>query len=312
VKSAEIKMFDQRVVKEKSKKSMILLLMALPFVILVFMFNYVPLFGWIYAFFDYKPGIPLSSSPFVGLKFFELILHDGGDMARVVKNTLAMGLLGILCSPLPVIFAIMLNEVKHKYFRKLVQTAATFPNFISWVIVFSLSFSIFSSEGLFNGIMTSLGLIDKPTNLLGNADAVWYFQTALLIWKSLGWTSVIYLAAITGIDAEIYEAGKMDGASRLKLIWHVTVPGIMPTFIVLLLLSVSNILTIGFDQYYAFKNPLVADNIEVLDLYVYRIGIATNDYSYATAIGIAKTFVGIILLFSVNLFAKKVRGQSIV
>lgn len=309
---AAVRHSQKKIEVKSNRKSIALLGMALPFVILVFMFNYVPLFGWVYAFFDYKPGIPLADSKFVGLKFFELIVNDGGDMARVLKNTLAMGLLGILCSPLPVLFAIMLNEVKPKFFRKFVQTAATFPNFISWVIVFSLSFSIFSNEGLFNRVMLSLGVIDEPTNILGNLGAVWYFQTALLIWKSLGWTSVIYLAAIAGIDSEIYEAGKMDGAGRLKLIWHVTVPGLMPTFIVLLLLSVSNILTIGFDQYYAFKNPLVADNIEVLDLYVYRIGIATNDYSYATAIGIAKTFVGIVLLFSVNSFAKKVRGQSIV
>lgn len=196
--------------------------------------------------------------------------------------------------------------------KKLVQVTTTIPNFVSWVIVFSLFFSIFSTQGMFNTLMINLGLLQSPTNILGNADAVWLFQTALGLWKSLGWGSIIYLAAITGIDEELYAAVKVDGAGRFRSILHVTVPGLLPTFVVLLLLSVSTILGKSFEQYFVFKNPMVLDNIEVLDLYVYRIGLTTNDYSYAVAIGILKSLVSVVLLFTANNAAKRIRGQSII
>lgn len=291
---------------------MILLLMAIPFVLFVFAFSYVPLSGWILAFFDYEPGIALSHTQFVGLKFFELMLHDNGNMFRVLRNTLVMSFLYILCSPLPVLFAIMLTEVPSKAFRKLVQTTTTLPNFISWIIVYSLAFSIFSSDGLLNRVLISWGIIHAPTNILGNGSAVWLFQTALGVWKSLGWNAIIYLAAIAGIDSELYDAASVDGAGRFSRIIHVTIPGISSTFFVLLLLSVSNLLSLGLDQYLVFYNSMVADRIEVIDYYVYRIGLLTNDYSYATAIGIFKTVVSIALLFSINGVSKKIRGESLI
>ncbi|MFD0712076.1 ABC transporter permease [Paenibacillus sp. GCM10027626] len=295
-----------------TKSKLSLLLMALPFIVLVFLFNYLPLFGWVYVFFDYKPGIPLSQTPFVGLKFFELTLNDGGELLNVLKNTLAMSFLGLLTSPLPLIFAILLSEVKNKTFQKIVQTTTTLPNFISWFIVFSLFFSVFSVEGLFNTLLIKLHIISEPTNILGNGEAVWYVQTAVAVWKGLGWGAIIYLASIAGIDQELFDAAKVDGAGRFQTIMNVTVPGLMPTYIVLLLLSISNMLSNGFDQYFVFHNPLVAEKIEVLDYYVYRIGIATNDYAYATAIGMSKTVISVILLFTVNFISKRVRGQSIV
>ncbi len=295
-----------------TKSRLNLLLMAVPFLVLVFLFNYLPLFGWVYAFFDYKPGIPLSQTEFVGLKFFTLTFHDGGEMLNVLKNTLAMSFLGIVTTPLPLIFAILLSEVKNGKFKKFVQTTTTLPNFISWFIVFSLFFSIFSVEGLLNTILMKLHIISEPTNILGNREAVWYVQTAVSVWKGIGWGAIIYLAAIAGIDQELYDAAKVDGAGRFQMIMNVTVPGLMPTYIVLLLLGISNMLSNGFDQYFVFHNPLVAEKIEVIDYYVYRIGIATNDYAYATAIGISKTAVSITLLFTVNFISKKIRGESII
>jgi putative aldouronate transport system permease protein len=289
-----------------------LTLLALPFVLFTFAFAYVPLFGWVYAFFNYKPGVSLAHSKFVGLKYFILMFSGTGDMGRVMINTLAMSALGLLTSALPIIFAIMIAEVPSRRFKKLVQTTTTLPNFISWVIVYSLAFNILSTDGLLNHMLLDLHLVDKPTNILGNPDIVWYFQTALGIWKGLGWGAIIYLAAIAGIDNELYDAASVDGAGRLKKILHITLPGIAPTYFVLLLLAVSSILSVGFDQYFVFYNSLVADKIEVLDYYVYRIGLASHDYSYATAIGIAKTFVSLILLFSVNGLSKRVRGSSII
>ncbi|MEJ8306326.1 ABC transporter permease [Saccharibacillus sacchari] len=288
-----------------------LLLMALPFVVFTLAFSYVPLFGWIYAFFDYRPGIPLSQTPFIGIQNFANMLDDP-RMGPVLINTLALSLLSILTAPIPLLFAIMLSEVKTEWFKRLVQTVSTLPNYISWIIVFSLAFSMFSTEGAVNSIMMKMGIPGTPVDVLGNYDRVWTVQTLLLLWKSVGWSAIIYLAAIVGIDAEQYDAAKVDGAGRFRMIWHITIPSIMPTFIVLLLLSVSNLLSAGFEQYLVFSNVMIADRIEVLDLYVYRLGLVTGDYSYSTAVGIFKTLISLLLLFGVNALSKKVRGQSIV
>lgn len=300
------------IIRPRSKKKRYQLLwMALPFFVLVIMFNYMPLFGWVYSLFNYKPGIPLFKCDFVGLKYFKLFLTDRYDMHRVMKNTITFALIGYVISPLPMIFAIMLNEVRCRPYKKFVQTISTMPNFVSWVIVYSIMFSIFSTDGLLNDWLFSLGLIEKPTNVLADAGAVYWFQTALGQWKSLGWSSIIYLAAISGIDQEMYEAANIDGATRLQSIWYITVPSLMPTFIVLLLLSIGNFVSVGFDQYFVFKNNVNAANIEVLDVYVYRIGLMNTDYSYGVAIGIMKSFVSIVLLFFANFLSKKVRGASI-
>lgn len=300
-----------------NKGRFILLLMALPFVLMIFLFSYVPIFGWTFSFFDFKPGIPLSKTPFVGLKYFFLIGEYKGDVLRVLRNTLALGFLGILTTPFPVIFAVMLNEIGFQKFKKAVQTLTTIPYFISWVIVYGIAHAFFASEGLFNNLFSQAGLEGLTVNILGNADIVWVFQTCMSVWKNLGWSAIIYLAAIAGIDEELYSAAKVDGAGRFRRILHVTIPGIAQTYIVLLLLSISGLLSVGnlfstgFEQYFVFRNPMVLDNIEVLDLYTYKIGLVTNDYSFATAIGILKTLVSVVLLFTVNGLSKRIRGQSI-
>ncbi|HOJ10620.1 MAG TPA: ABC transporter permease subunit [Clostridiales bacterium] len=289
-----------------------LTLLALPFVIFVFVFCYLPLFGWSFAFFDYKPGLSLSQAEYVGLKYFKYIFSYNKDMIRVLKNTLAMSFMSLATSVLPVIFAILLNELRNLRFKKFIQSFVTLPHFISWVIAYSLCFAIFSTNGMYNNLMQVLNITDKPNTVLSNSNYVWTFMTTLDIWKGLGWGTIIYLAAIAGIDAELYEAAIIDGAGRFRCIWHITVPNLMETYIVLLLLSVGNLLSIGLDKYLNFKNPLNASKIEALDLYIYRIGLMTHDYSFATAIGIAKSLVSIVLLFTVNKLARKVRGESII
>ncbi|MBB6635903.1 ABC transporter permease [Cohnella thailandensis] len=288
-----------------------LLLMASPFVLFAFAFSYVPLFGWIYAFFDYHPGIPLNRTEFIGIQNFRDMFSDP-RMGPVLINTLALSFLSILTAPIPMLFAVMVSEVKSGWFKRLVQTVSTLPHYISWIIVYALAFSMFSTEGAVNTIFSHLGISDTPVNVLGNYDRVWTVQTLLLLWKGVGWSAIIYLAAIVSIDSEQYDAAKVDGAGRLRTIWHITVPSIMPTFIVLLLLSISNLLSAGFEQYLVFNNVLVADRIEVLDLYVYRLGLVTGDYSYSTAVGMFKSVISILLLFTVNFLSKKFRGQGIV
>jgi len=275
------------------------------------MFAYVPLFGWAYSLFDFKPGIPLSNTAFVGFDNFVKIIQQNKDVIRVLRNSLAMSGLGLLVSPLPIIFAIMMNEVTFKPFRKIVQTMTTLPNYISWIVIFGLAFSLFSNNGLVNTFLRNFGFESSPTGIMGSVRHVWYFQTALAVWKSLGWGTIIYLASIMGIDTEQYEAAKIDGASRWKCILYITIPGVLPTYFVLLLLAISNILNNGFDQFFVFSNPLVAERIEVLDFYVYKLAFVIKDFPYSIAIGIIKSLIGIILLFSANLFSRRIRGHSI-
>lgn len=293
------------------RKNYKLLLMILPFLIIIFMFCYIPLMGWLISFFDYKAGVPLFETEFVGLKYFRLMAKDYKEVLLVLRNTLVMSGLYLACAPLPMIVAILLNEVRSSKFRRAAQTVTTIPNFISWVIVFSMAYALFSYDGTINGLMAKFGYTGEATSVLTNSDVAWFFQLALSTWKSLGWNTIIYLAALAGIDNELYDAASVDGAGRFKRVLHVTIPGLMPTFIVLLLLSVSNMLSAGFDQFFIFKNPIVADKLEVLDVYIYRLGILNNDFSYATAMGLLKTFVSVTLLGSVNLISKKVRGNSI-
>lgn len=295
------------------KKRYKLLFMAVPFMIIVVMFHYMPLVGWFYTLFDYVPGVPLLQCDFVGLKYFKMVLTDVNTL-RVLKNTMIFGTIGILLSPLPLLFAITLNEVKCSPIRRLVQTFTTLPNFISWVIIFSLAFAMFASDGLVNGVLSALGKeVDPSTayNVMADGKAVYWFQSALVLWKSLGWSSIIYLAAITGIDQELYSAAMVDGAGRFRCALHVTIPAMAETYFVLLVLSIGNFLNTGFQQYLLFKNPMTGPNIEVIDLYVYRIGLEMSDYSYGIAIGIMKFVVSVSLLIFANLLSKRVRGKTI-
>lgn len=295
----------------KPRKDYKLLYYALPFMIIVLLFNYIPIFGWIYAFFDYIPGVKLNDSEFVGLEYFKLIFTDA-NVWRSLTNTFVFAILGILFSPLPMFFAILLNEVKNGPVRKIVQTFTTLPNFISWVIIFSLAFTLFSSDGLITTMLLKIGIGTEGQNLLGNGNAVYIFQSLLGLWKGLGWSSIIYLAAIAGIDQEQYEAARVDGAGYFRCAIHITMPAMIGTFVVLFILNIGNFLNTGYEQYLLFKNSMTADNIEVLDLYAYRIGLENMDYSYGVAISIIKSVVSVILVTFANLVAKKARGSAVV
>ena len=297
--------------KKMTGRKWTLLLLAAPFVVYMIIFCYIPLAGWALAFLDYKPGIPLNQTPFVGLDNFRYIFEFGSDIVNALRNTLAMFGLNLLTSPLPVVFAILLTEVPSRRFQRFVQTVTTIPNFISWVIVFSLAFAMFSTYGAVNTVLGALGISNKPVNVLANPDIVWYFQCALGIWKGLGWSSIVYFAAITGVDTELYDAATVDGANRFQRIWYITVPSVSETYIVLLL-SVCNFLSSGLDQYLVFYNALVAEKMEVLDYFIYRIGLQQADYSFGTAVGILKSGISIGMLFGVNALAKKIRGNSII
>ncbi|MBR1638080.1 MAG: sugar ABC transporter permease [Treponema sp.] len=294
-----------------------LFLMLLPFLLLVFIFSYLPLWGWRYAFFDYNAGDTLSMDKWVGLKWFKAPFENAAtrsDILRVLRNTLVMSGLGIATSWLPMIFAIFLSEIKNTQARKVIQTLTTIPNFISWVLVYAIAFCIFGTEGFISSLMVNSGIWEKGVNMLMGEHLIWVKMWLWGTWKGLGWSAIMYIAAISGIDQQLYEAATVDGAGRFQKIWHITIPELFPTYIVLLILSVSNILSNGMDQYLVFKNPTNKNPIEVLDLYVYQLSFGQTSNSnipFSTVVSMFKSLVSVILLFITNKISKWVRGSSI-
>ena len=298
--------------KKKKKKSLLLMLLVLPFIIQVAVFNYFPLWAWIMAVIDYKPGVPIMQSNFVGFKYFIQLFSGGSEFLIVVRNTIALGFLSFLAIPLAILLSIFITECKGSKFKRFAQTVSALPNFISWVIIFSIFFNLLAvDDGLINVLLIKIGIIHEGINFLGTASYVWPLQTLISIWKTVGWTAIIFLSAIAGIDSELYQAASIDGANRLQRNYYITIPGIMPTIMVIMLLSVSSILSQGFEQYFMFHNGLVHSSIEIIDTYAYRKGIAMGDFSFATAVSVFKTVVSILLLVFVNMFSKKTTGQSI-
>ncbi len=293
-----------------------LFLMFLPFLILAFIFSYLPLYGWRYAFFDYKSGPgSLSVKDFVGFKWFKSLVENPmtrSDIVRVMKNTLIMSGLGIATSWFAMAFAIFLSEIKNGVFRRIVQVFTTIPNFISWVLVYAIAFAIFSNEGFANNILTQItGVVHNRLYL--QEDTMLYLKMLLWgIWKGIGWSAIIYIAGISSIDQQLYEAATVDGAGRFQKMWHVTLPGLLPTYSVMLLLSVAGILSNGMDHYLVFSNAYTKQTLEVLDLYVYTLGIGAGKIPLSTVIGMLKTLVSVTLLFMANRISKTVRGESII
>lgn len=292
-----------------------LFLIFLPFAALCFVFCYLPLWGWRYAFFDYTAGGTLSADNFVGFKWFTSLFQNSAtrrDVVRVLKNTLAMSGLGIATSWCAMAFAIFLNEIKNTRFRRFVQTFTTIPNFISWVLVYAIALAIFSTDGFINTIASNLGLITEGTNYLMSDSHIWLKMLLWGMWKGIGWSAIIYIAGISGIDQQLYEAATVDGAGRFAKMWHVTLPGLLPTYCVLLLMSIAGILSNGMDQYLVFSNANNMNTIQVLDLYVYKLGIEGGNIPLSTVVGMVKSIVSVVLLFAANGISKLIRGESIV
>lgn len=306
--------------KEKPKKKKLdqgkrMFLYMLPFLLLCFAFSYFPLHGWIYSFYDYKPPLKLSQCNFMGLRWFKMIFGNPAQVRQlfiVMRNTFAMSFLNIATSVLPLFFAVFLNEIKCKWFRKMVQTLTTIPNFISWVLVYAVAFCLFSNTGMVNKVFQNLGVILKPIKFLDSDSHTYIAMLLWSTWKGLGWGAIMYLASIAGIDQEMYEAARVDGAGRFQLMRYITLPELMPTYFVMLMLSVANFLNNGMDQYFVFQNAFNKAHIQVLDLYVYNIGMTGSSLSLATAISMLKSLISVTLLMAVNGISKKIRGVSLV
>ncbi|OAB45818.1 ABC transporter permease [Paenibacillus antarcticus] len=293
-------------------KQIDLQLMVLPALALIILFSYVPMYGIMIAFQDYKVGNSFSSSPWVGFKHFAYFFNSP-DFALVMKNTIIISLLKFCIGfPAPIILALMLNEVRRMRFKRIVQTVTYLPHFMSWVIIGGLVGSILATDnGSINMLLQKLNLINEPINFLSVPE---YFKTILVstnIWKEIGFGSIVYLAAIAGVDPSSYEAASIDGASRFKQIYLITLPSIMPVVSIFMILAIGNLLSAGFEDILVLApNPALRDVSDVIDTYVIRVGVNNYRYSYATAVGLFKAVVSVGLLTMANVVAKR-SGNSL-
>lgn len=287
------------------KKQKFLIFMSLPFVIWLIIFKYLPLAGWMMAFQDYKPGKSIFNQTWVGFKHFK-VLFEEPQFYQSLQNTIAMSLLGLVFGTITSIgFALLLNEVKNARFKKAVQTISYLPHFISWVVAASIITSMLAPSGVINELLIKCHIISGPIQFMSNPSLFWGIVTSSDIWKEMGWNAIIYLAAITSIDPELYDAAKVDGASRFRQILSITLPSIKSVIIVLLIMSIGNLLNIGFEKQMLLGNPIVADKSLVIDKYALDYGIGMFRYSFGTAIGIFKSLVSIVLIVIANQLAKR-------
>ena len=287
------------------KRQKVLLIWAGIITLYGVIFYYLPLAGWAMAFQNYKPKDGILHSQFIGLEKFKMLFSDA-TFLRVIRNTLAMGLINLVVTFVTAIaFAILLNEVRNRGGKKVVQTISYLPHFLSWIVVTGILHDMLSGTGIINELLVNAHLITQPINFFAHEKYFGPIVAFANVWKETGWNAIIYLAAITSIDPSLYEAAAIDGAGRWGKIKYVTLPGIKPTIIILLLMNVGNVLNAGFEIQYLLGNGLVQNVSQTIDIYVLKWGISQGDYAIGTAAGIFKSVVSIILIVAANQIAKR-------
>lgn len=284
-------------------------LMLLPGILLLLIFNYIPMGGVLMAFQDYSPVTGFINSPWVGLKHFKTFFNSV-SFKRILRNTIVIALGKMtLTTLLAIVFAIMINEIRVKWLKKTIQTVSYLPHFMSWVILAAIVTNLFNMAGPVNAFLEKIGM--EPMNFLGKDDL---FQPLLIysdVWKGFGYSSIIYLAAITAVDPALHEAAAMDGANWWQRVWHVTLPAMLPIIILTCCLNVTGILNAGFDQIYNLYTPVVFESSDIIDTYVYRAALKEARYSFGTAIGLFKSVIGFVLMISMNELSKKFANRSV-
>ncbi len=307
---ATIQKIEEKTVKKerelwkRMKKNKWIYLMITPGLLYFFIYKYIPMSGLIISFQDYKPYLGIMGSEWVGLKHFER-LFTSADFWMILKNSLVLfGLQIFIYFPIPIVLALMLNEVRLNMYKKTIQTIVYLPHFMSWVVVVSISYVLLTMDGgIINGILQSLGL--KQINFL--LDSSWFRPMYILqiIWREAGWGTIVFLAAMAAVDPQLYEAARMDGANRFKQMWHITLPGIRSVIVILLILKIGDVLELGFEHVFLLLNSTNRHVAEIFDTYVYVAGLRQGQFSYATAVGFFKGFVGLVLVVFANWLAKK-------
>lgn len=289
-----------------------LFFMSVPFVIWLIIFSYLPIWGWSMAFQNYKLGRPFFEQEWVGLKYF---MELWGDQRfwLAFRNTLGMSVLSLISGVIfPILLALFLNELRFLRFKRAVQTVSYLPHFISWVVVANMFSKILSTDGgIVNDLLLAAGAVQEPIHFLAIPRLFWWIITAASVWKEVGWQSIIYLSAIAGIDPGLYEAATVDGCGRFRRMWHITLPGISSTIIILFIMAFGSLTQIGFEKQMLMGNAIVQDYSEVIDLYALKYGIGAARYSFGTAIGVFNSLISVTLLLLANTVFKRLRGESV-
>ena len=298
--------------KKRIKHWQLYLFLVIP-IVLVFIFNYIPMAGIQLAFKKYNMNLGIMGSPWIGFDNFKKFFRNY-QFWRLLKNTLTLSLYGMLAGfPIPIMLALLLNSMNNLNYKKFIQTVTYMPHFISTVVMVGLIIQVFNPRIGLYGIIYSAVTGNNAPDVLGSASAFPHIYVLSGVWQSMGWNSIIYMAALAGVDAELHEAAQMDGASKFQRILHIDLPSILPTAIMLLILNAGSIMNIGFEKAFLMQNNLNLRSSEVISTYVYKMGLesATGDYGYATAIGLFNSVINLILIVSVNAVSKKVTEQSL-
>lgn len=292
------------------RKDLFLYLLILPGVVYFLIFKYVPMWGVLISFQDYSAYLGFFHSDWVGLAHFERFFTNP-DFFMLFRNTMMINLLNLVFFfPLPIVLSLMMNEIRQQWFKKIIQSIVYLPHFLSWVIIVGISFLMLSkSEGVVNHLLEFAGF--ERIDFLTEPGIFWMVLTIQSIWKEVGWGTVIFLAAIAGVDVQLYEAARMDGAGRLRQMWHVTLPAIRNVIVTLLILRIGHMMDVGFEQVYLMMNGAVADVAEVFDTYVYRVGILQGEFSFSTAVGLFKSVIGLLLVIGANRLAKLLGEEGV-
>lgn len=286
--------------------------MSVPLVLYVVLFTYVPLWGWTIGFQDFKPGRSFASQHWVGFQWFHFLFSDD-SFVQVMRNTLAMSLINLVFGFVFAIgLALLLNEVRTRFVKRGVQTVSYIPHFLSWVVVSGLVASMLTTDGIVNVVLQRLGIIKDPVLWLGEPKAFWWVAGFANVWKEVGWNTIIYLAAMSAIDPNLYEAAAIDGCNRYQRMLHITLPGIRPTIVILLIISIGFLMESGFELQYLLGNGMNQDYSRSIDIYVVNYGLKLGNYALATAAGIFKSVVNIVLLLSANRIAQRLGEERLV
>jgi len=286
-------------------------LLSIPIIIWVAVFAYYPMYGILMSFFDYTPGKEIFQCNFVGIKYFKQFVTNPA-IFTLLRNTLAMsGLSLTLGFVSPIIFSLMISEIGRTRVKKIIQTVSYLPYFISWVVAGSMVHMVLSSDGILNNILNTLGLTETSISFLTKGEYYWVIYIIVNMWKSVGWSSIIYLSAMSGVDEELYQAGAIDGLGRLGMVKHITIPAIIPTIMLLWILGIGNILSAGFDYHLIIGNAATRPYWDVIDTYAYRYGVQQGFYSMGTAVSLMKSVIGLMLVFITNSISKKLTDTSI-
>ena len=289
-----------------------LLLMSVPMLLYVLLFNYYPMWGWRYAFQNLDLNTIKKGADWIGFENFAW-LFGREDFLLSIRNTLAMSLINLVFGTLSsILLAILLNEVRTRWFKRTVQTVTYLPHFLSMVIVVGMAQNMFISNGIINTTLIKLGFVDEPVFFLGEGKYFWPLVGVINVWKEVGWNSIIYISTMTSIDPTLYEAAAIDGAGRFKRILHVTLPGIKSTFVVLLIMNIGHLMEAGFELQYLLGNPQVYDYSRTIDVFVMEYGISNGKFGRAIAAGMFKSLVAIVLLFAANFIAKKLDEDTLI